>query len=508
MIENSAKGSLILILGQMTSNIISALGVIIVARILGSVNYGALNVAIIPVNLALLLVNNGVTTALTNLIAEDRHLNKGKNVASIIYSGYAINLTTGTLTTLILYITAGTIANNIYNQSELAKLIQILSITTLAQAIYTTSTAILIGYERMQQHSLINIIFSIFKSTIAPILVYLGYQLNGAALGHSLPTLLAGLAASALVIKNLRRYQTNGSLSYIGPIIKYSKPILASSILGGLFLQTLNFTLSLNVPLAEMGNYTAAVNFNVLISFILTPISTAMLPLLSKLDPKNKIFQTVYTNIIKYETLAAYPLAAAVIALSDKMINILYGSDYPTAILYVKLLMLNYFFIAFGSHINGIILNSQKRTDINLRITIIYIIIGSPIGILLIPRYGVLGYLIINSLAPTLGLLYSINWLRKNLEIRLELTSTPKIAASTLLGYIASLLVLRILNTNPWTELILGGITLALVYLTSIIATGALNHKNIRDIKNMTQKNKLGKKLNPILDTLEKIARK
>ena len=146
MIENSAKGSLILILGQMTSNIISALGVIIVARILGSVNYGALNVAIIPVNLALLLVNNGVTTALTNLIAEDRHLNKGKNVASIIYSGYAINLTTGTLTTLILYITAGTIANNIYNQPELAKLIQILSITTIAQALYTTSTAILIGY--------------------------------------------------------------------------------------------------------------------------------------------------------------------------------------------------------------------------------------------------------------------------------------------------------------------------------------------------------------------------
>lgn len=508
MLEKSARGSMILMLGQMASTIISALGVIIVARILGSVNYGVLNVAIIPVNIALLFVNNGVSIALTNLIAEDRYKNGGKNIRSIIYSGFALNITVGILTTIILYLCSSYLAIGVYHQPELTGLIRILSITTISQALYGASISILIGYEHMDYHSFISILYSLLKSIIGPVLVYIGYEVTGAALGQTLPLLLSGVVAVALVAYTIRRTPPDGSLSYIKPIIRFSAPIFYASILGGLYLQSLNFSLSLHVGLSEMGNYNAAVNFGVLISFILNPISTAMFPLLSKLSPGDKIFQNVYSNIIKYEALAAYPIAAGVIALSGRMITILYGADYTTAQLYVKVIMLNIFFLAFGSTINGILLNSQKRTDINLRITLIHILVGLPMGIFLIPRYGVLGFQAATLLAPKFGVLYAIFWLRSNLGLRLELANTLRIGVSTLLGYISCVFVLGLFQSNPWIELVIGGVMLASVYLVCIIATGALNRKNIRDIKRLTEKNRLGARLSPILGFVERFAHK
>ena len=45
MIQESAKGSMILIMGQMVATLISAIGTIIIARVLGSTSYGIVAIA-------------------------------------------------------------------------------------------------------------------------------------------------------------------------------------------------------------------------------------------------------------------------------------------------------------------------------------------------------------------------------------------------------------------------------------------------------------------------------
>ena len=205
-------------------------------------------------------------------------------------------------------------------------------------------------------------------------------------------------------------------------------------------------------------------------------------------------------------TLVTFPIVAAVIALSNNMINILYGPNYQPSILYVQILMLNFLFIGLGSNITGILLKSQKRTDINFKTTIIYIIIGIPLGLILIPKYGILGFLATTIFAPKLGLFYSIYWINKNLGITLDYPTIGKITLSTIVSYIACIITVRLVSLNLWIELILGGIVLMITYLISILITGAINEKNLYDIKRITEKNKLGKTLaGPILKVLIKI---
>lgn len=490
MIQDSAKGSLVLIIGQMISTAISAIGAIIVARILGSNSFGLIAIANIPVSIALMLINNGVSNALINYMVEDRHLSEGENIQQIIFTGFTINLTIGTIVTFSLYILSGFIANKVFSQPELEKLIQILSITILGQALFTTSTAVLVGFEKMAQRSLANITYSILKSIIGPALVYLGYNVVGAAYGYSIPHLITGIFGVILVYLNLTKTldTIDFSFNYLHQIVNYSRPLFFSNLLAGGFLQALNFILPFYVSAALIGNLSAARSFNVLISFFLVPISVATFPLLSKLTPRDDILEFVYQGIIKYKAMIAYPVAAAVIALSSQMVEILYGSGYSFSPLFIRVLMLNYFFIGFGDTVSGGLLNSQKKTEIILRRILIYLFIGIPMGFILIPRYGVLGFLATTLLAPKFGLFYEVWWIRENWGLDLDIGSTSKIFLSVFLGYVGCYTILWVVDLNPWMELFIGGGVLAVIYLVSILVTGVLSTQNIQDIKNITKR--------------------
>jgi len=510
MIQETAKGSAILIIGQMASTAISALGAILVARLLGSTSFGVIAIATIPVNIALMTLNNGIRPAIINHIVEYRIKRDNEKIIRIAIAGFTINLSIGMIATFTLYLLSGYLSYQVYNNPELEQIIKILSINVLASAILSTATGVLIGLERMTQQSLVNIFYSLIKTILGPALIFMGYGLIGASFGYSIPYLLAGLFAVILVYVNLRR-----TSKLVFPVfddfmslITYASPLFVSSLLSGSMSQILNFILPFYVSATLIGNLGAANSFTVLISFFLVPISTATLPLLSKLKPEDTVFEYVYQSIIKYETLIAYPVAAAVIALSGRMVEILYGSDFIYTAVYVQVLMLGYFFIGFGNTVTNTLLNSQKQTQVILRRTVIYIALGIPLGLFLIPRYGVLGFQAATIVAPNVGLLYALWWVRKNMKVRLDIGNTLKILVSALFGYGACQLVLMLVDLNLWFELILGGSTLAIIYLVSVILTGALSAKNIRDIKSITDRLEATRTISgPVFKQLLRLAR-
>jgi O-antigen/teichoic acid export membrane protein len=510
MIQDTAKGSTILMIGQIASTAISAIGSIIVARILGSTSFGIISIALIPNSFAMMLINNGVTSAITNSIVEYRHDEKENQIVSIVLAGFIINIVLGLLVTLFLYIFSGYLANQVFSKPELQQLIKILSLSVIASSIFTTSASVLTGFEKMTQRSVINIINSIFKTVIGPTLVFLGYGVVGATLGYSIPALLSGLFGVILVLVNLRAISPSFFLDIkdFSRIFSYSIPLFFSNILSSSLSNALNFILPFFVSASLIGNYRAAQSFSIFVTFFLGPLAISTFPLLSKLKPEDPVFEFVFQNIIKYETLIAYPIVAAVIALSSQMVQILYGSDYASTPLFVQVIMLRYLFIGFGGPLSSILLNSQKKTQVRLRSTVIHLLVGIPLGVFLIPRYGVIGLPITNLIAPNVALLYSLYWIRRNLGIQLDINSTLKIFISTFIGFITCHLLLAFVNSSPWVEVIIGGGGLAVTYLLSILLTGALTKTNLSDIHGIVYRYQfLRWFINPLFDVMIKFAR-
>ena len=292
-------------------------------------------------------------------------------------------------------------------------------------------------------------------------------------------------------------------------ISRYSYPLFFSNLLSGSLYQVLYFILPFYVSASIMGNYSAAANFSVLVTLFTTPLSTATFPLLSKLKPDDSVLEFVFQSIIKYESMVVFPVAAAVFALSGHLVEILYGVTYPSTPLFIQILMLNYLFIGLGDIVAINLLNSQKETKITFRMTLLYILIGAPMGFLLIPRLGVVGFQITQMLAPKLGLFYALWWIKGKYRISVDMDSTFKITVSTLIGFTSCTVLTNLIDVNPWVELILGGGVLAVSYLLSILLTGALTRKNVEDIHNITAKYERMKRItDPIFAVLYRLLKK
>ncbi|MCK4827217.1 oligosaccharide flippase family protein, partial [bacterium] len=183
MVQLSTRGSLVLMIGQMASTLISAIGAIIIARFLGSTHYGIISIAQIPINVSMLLLNNGISNAIIHFLAESRHENKLENLRPIVVTGFLINMVIGFMATITVYQLAGYLSNTVFKITELEQLIKILSVSLLAQSMVNTSISVFAGFERMELRSLLNILLSILRTITGPALIFFGYGVIGAALG-------------------------------------------------------------------------------------------------------------------------------------------------------------------------------------------------------------------------------------------------------------------------------------------------------------------------------------
>ena len=114
-----AKSSFILMIGQMLSLFISAIGSIIVARALGAGKFGQISVAQIPISFAFLFLTNGIQSSLINFISEFRQTGENDKINSYIRAGALINFSIGFILSLIIYFSADFLSNNIFNQAGL-----------------------------------------------------------------------------------------------------------------------------------------------------------------------------------------------------------------------------------------------------------------------------------------------------------------------------------------------------------------------------------------------------
>jgi O-antigen/teichoic acid export membrane protein len=205
----------------------------------------------------------------------------------------------------------------------------------------------------------------------------------------------------------------------------------------------------------------------------------------------------VFQNIIKYVSVIVFPIAAYIMALSRQLVLVLYGATYDAAPLFLRIYMLNYFFIGLGATLVNTLLNSQKETKVNLKQTLLYLTVGVPIGFTLIPRYGVLGYFATTIFVPKIGLLYTLSWIRRSYGIVPDTAIFLKTLASSAVSGAAAYTVAYAVSYNPWIEITVSGMAFAALYVSSILFTGVIDARNLKDIYGLLEKQD---RLKPIID--------
>jgi putative peptidoglycan lipid II flippase len=291
-------------------------------------------------------------------------------------------------------------------------------------------------------------------------------------------------------------------------MLKYAIPISLANIIGSFMLQFYFFILPWFVDNSIIGNYGLSNNFVVLISFFSLPITTMLFPAFSKLDVKrdSETLKNIFQYSVKYASLLVVPVAALVMCLSGPAVATLFGNKYSLAPLFLALSSISYLFTAAGNLSTGNILVSQGQTNLNLKITLLTVVIGFPLGYLLIMLFGVAGLIISSAVAGIPGLLFSLVWVKRNYGLTVDWLSSTKILASSAIAAVLTYLFVGVISFSSLVELLLGVLVYAVVLIGAILFTRALSLTDLKSLRDMTGGlGSLSKIFNAVLDILEKV---
>ena len=511
MAKVSARGGFNLFWGLITSSLISAVGVIIVARLLSPSEYGLVTIALMAPAIIALFRGWGVNSAIIKYVAQYRSEDKTSRVKSIIASGTLFELALGIALSTLSFSLSGFMATSIFHRPEIKPLIEVASLIVMANAIITAAQSTFTGFEEMQYSSITMVAQSTLKTILAPTLILIGYGALGVILGSVVALTAAGALAIMIAYKKFYKKLNNSELQLkedVKAMLKYGLPLSASAILGGVVTQIYNFLIAIYCTNAIVGNYQVALNFAVLITFFATPITTVHFPAFSKINLEKDVerLSNVFQLSVKYASLLVVPVAAATIALSKPLIYTLFGEKYAYAPLFLTLIAATYLYTAFGSLSLGNLLNGQGETKTTMKLALITIALGLPLSLTLIPKLGVIGLLITNLAAGVPSLTIGLSWVKKHFKATIDLKSSTKILLASTVAAATTYAITSQLTLSSWIELIIGAAAFLTIYITAAPLVGAISRTDIQNIKEMLKELKpLTSLFNPLLNIAEKL---
>jgi O-antigen/teichoic acid export membrane protein len=257
-----------------------------------------------------------------------------------------------------------------------------------------------------------------------------------------------------------------------------------------------------------IGNYSVATNFAVLIAFFATPITTMLFPAFSKLDPQKdqETLKNVYQFSVKYAALLVVPAAAVIMALAEPAVSTLFGDKYTSTPLFLALLAVSYLYSAFGSLSTGNLINSQGQTAFTLKLTLLTLAIGFPMGFILISQLGIMGLIITTLTAGIPSLIISLHWLRRHYGVTVDWTSSAKILLSSATAGALTYALISQLFLNNWIRLIIGVTIFLFVLVPAILLTRTIDESDINNLREMLSAlGPLRRPLNYLLNIIEKL---
>jgi O-antigen/teichoic acid export membrane protein len=514
MAKVSARGGFQLFWGIVLSTIVSAIGMIVLARLMRPEDYGLYTIALAAPSLIGIFRDWGMNSAMVKYTAQYSAEEKPERVRSILLAGLIFEVVLGLALTFVSFALSGFIASDIFKR-PITGLIEISSVTVLAGGLLTAAQAAFTGREQMQPNSVTLVLSALFRGILSPALVYVGFGVSGAVIGYSAGVLggsLVGVVFMLAIYENLKQKNASAESLQVWEtmkfMFKYGLPLSLSSLFTSFLNQFYTFIIAVYASNYLIGNYAVANNFTVLLTFFATPITTMLFPAFSKLNAAEdrETLQIIFKSSIKYSSLLVIPPTVALIALANPFVSALFGAKYGSAPLYLALLALSYLLTAFGQLSTLNLISGQGQTKFYLELAIVNTVAGLSFAAWLVPPFGVIGLILATIFDGVPGLVISLVWIKQRYNATVDWVASAKIMASSAVGGGLAFLTDSYLDLGDWTKLILGLIVFAAGLLLGLIATRALRKPDIENLRSMASGlGPLSGPTNKVLDVLSKL---
>jgi O-antigen/teichoic acid export membrane protein len=489
MAEKAARGTFFLFAGNALSTVILAVGSIVIARLLGPSNYGLYTLAMLMPLLFVSLADAGMNSALIRIPARLR--SEGDLAASnkAIRLCFLFKLALGVAAFLICYFGADSIAIILLNRPGLVPYLQFAGVLIIFQAIFDAASNAFIGLDLMQYSAGMQILFSVLKSVLSLVLILLGFGIVGAIAGFVLGFLVAGVVGAVIIFMKYARTTGTAILQHavkLSALLDYSLPLYVAMIFTVFLTQYQNLVLAHFASDVQIGNFNAAWNFNMLLSSLIYPISTAIFPMFSKMNPEKEKSDLArgFVLAVKYASLILIPASILVMVFSQDLVSLTYGKGYILAPQYLTVVSAVYLLTGLGSYVVGSFLTGVAATRTVLKINALTLAVYLPLGLALTSLWGPYGLLIAYILSNTASTLYSVHKVSVSFGACPDLGASARIFLASLIAAIPSAALVQLSGAGTsLVNLIAGSGLYLFAFLTIAPILGAVTPQDISNLE-------------------------
>ncbi len=380
-----ARNTSWLVIAMFFSRVLTALFIILLANHLLPESFGVFNFAMAISYVAVVMVDWGFDELAVREVSRDP--SKGP---SILGNMLTIRTLFGIITLGILALLFKILLNNIPTGMSLSILLLAGSMIVL-EKISNSFIAIFQANERMELHALTNIVWRCFFLSLGVMGIMLGFELFKILI-LLLFTYILNLVVSAMVY----RIKLNGKInrpkvSSWNPLIKKASPFMVFIVVSVIYGHIIILLLSTIRGDFETGIYSASWKIIVFFGAIPYSFGRALYPLFSKFSKSDKdVMKTAYEYSLRYLLILSIPLTIGLYIIAEDILGILYRGEYRDTVAVFKTMIWTIPFLFMNGSLKMVLWGSDRtKTSSNNLIWASLVLISS--GILLIPRYGVIG---------------------------------------------------------------------------------------------------------------------
>ncbi len=402
------KQSSITIVGTMLNGFLGALFYILVARILGPVEFGLLTISIVTLTLISDIADIGTNTGLVRFVSANLVNNKDKAMR-FLHLSLEIKLIVWLLTFLLVFTLSPFLATEIFHKKELTLALRLVSFGVGGALLFSFATSALQAFQKYFLWSGINIITNLLRLIL---IIFLGYSLklnleNSLLIYIILP--FFGFFISMLILPTRKIFSARKEFSLSKELFAYNIPVAIFSIIAA-FSSRLDTYLSASLlSVREVGIYGAANQLAQVMPQLVSAIGLVAAPKFAGFQSREQML--TYFKKLQLLVTGICILGILSIPLAIYLIPIIYGSSYQEAVMPFIFIFLAMLVFLFSVPVHNAIIFYFGKPAVFIPVAIGHLLIIGILGYFLISNYGIIGASITVLIGTTFNFVYPLIWL-------------------------------------------------------------------------------------------------
>jgi len=401
LIRLVAEGGIIVLGGSIIAKIIRFILHVILARILGVINYGmySLGQSVIDILAYIGSLGDGkgmVMFGAIYLSEEDYPRLKGMIVGFLLLS-FSISV----ILSMILFVFADYIALRIFHDFGLAAVFRMFSFGMPFYILTIGCTAIAITFRKVKYKIFIQDMCQPIVNIIAVVVMFiLGIKLAGALWGFIASSIASAFLGLFLVKKSFsRRWINVAGIFEIKKLLFYSAPVIFIISIYFLIFEIDKIMLGIMCSPGDVGIYSVASNIAMIILMFYGIFEASFSPIMAQLYHHGRIFKLkkIYNLVTFWGIWLAFLPCLCFLFFSREILS-LFGNDFEIG-RWVLIILTVAFFIEITFGLARQLLQMCGKQNIEFFNSLICIFVNLILNLILIPRFGIIGAALATSIS-------------------------------------------------------------------------------------------------------------